>query len=131
MEISGLVITVALILSPVAWAVLLNLRDRRQSALYGTIMKQFVSEDFCGRVAIQIRCALLSRKGVATIDVLYCSQDEIWDVITRLSRIPTLSPNVSLEMKGAVDRQCLATFIVATTRRQPLRRTSRPSLATG
>ncbi|MFQ5897297.1 MAG: hypothetical protein ACE5JN_03530 [Candidatus Methylomirabilia bacterium] len=131
MQLGGLVFTVALIPGPLVWAVLLNLRERRQSTLCWSVMRRFVPRDFHGRVAVQVRYPLLSRRGVVRVDVLLRSRDEVWDVITRLSQIPVLSPNVGLELKGPVDRLYLATFTVETTGRQPLRRVSQPSLATG
>ncbi|MFQ5520199.1 MAG: hypothetical protein ACE5FK_02275 [Candidatus Methylomirabilia bacterium] len=131
MQLGGVVFTAVLILAPLAWVGLLNLRERRQSALYGAVIGQFASRDFRGRVAVQIRAPLLLRRGGVKVDVLLRSRDEIWEVIRRLSQIPVLSPQIGLELQGTTDRLCLATFTVETVGGQLLWRESQPSLATG
>lgn len=129
-QLAELILTFGLMASLIGWMVLLNLRDRRQSALNATVTEQFSSEEFRGRVAIRIRCLLLSRKSEVTVDLLACSRDELWGVIARLARIPVLSPSVSVHVTDTGD-QCLATFTVATTSRAPLAPVCQPSVATG
>ncbi len=130
MQLGGLLVVIALTYGPlVALMVLLNLRDRRKSRLHRTVLKQFASRDLRGRVAIQVRCALLSPRSVVAIDMRACSRDEIWEAVGHLSR--SLPPCIRLVVDGMVDPQSPATFTVEATSTLPLCHPSRPSVATG
>lgn len=120
MRFSGLLVTFAVMLGPLAWGMLLNRRDRRRWALHGAMMKQFQSQDYRGRVAIRVYPAWVSRRGVVAIDLLGCARDEILDVMNRLSRIPCLSSKVLVEVKGTAGRLAILTFTVAVTSAESL-----------
>lgn len=129
MPLGGLVAMIGLTYGPVVGLMaLLNLRDRRQSRLHGSVLTQFGSLALRGRVAIQTRCALLSPRSVVAVDMRACSRDEIWEAVGRLSR--SLPPRVRLVVDGTLDPQLPATFTVEATQPLPLRHPSRPSVAT-
>ena len=130
MQVGGLLLAIALTYGPVVGLMaLLNLRDRRQLRVLGTVLKQFASRDLLSRVAIRIRCALLSPRSVVAIDMRACSRDEIWETVGRLSR--TLPPSVRLVVDGRVDPEFPATVTVEATGSPPLCHPSRPSVAPG
>lgn len=129
MVVGRLIAVLALTVGPpLGWAILLNLRDRRQARLLDAVVAQVSSRDLRGRVAVRVRCGLLSPSSVVSVYVLTESPNEIWEIMTRLSG--RLSPQIRLEVTGPVDRYFLATFIVEMRRRQPLPRPAQPTLAT-
>jgi hypothetical protein len=113
--------------TPVIWLILLNRRDRRQLALAHGVLDRVNSRDLRGRVAVQARSGLLWGRSVVTVDVLASSRNEVWEIMTRLSR--HLSPRVRLEVTGEIDQDLIATLVVEPMRRLP--RPAAPSLATG
>lgn len=128
-QVGGLLVGIALSYGPVVGLMtLLNLRDRRQSRLHGSVLTQFGSLALRGRVAIQTRCAVLSPRSLVTVDMRACSRDEIWEAVGRLSQ--SLPPRVRLVVDGTLDPQLPATFTVEATRPLPLRHPSRLSVAT-
>lgn len=130
MQLGGLAGILVLTLGPVVALVeLLNLRDRRQLTLLNTVCAQFSAQAVRSDIAVQVHCALFSRRSVVTVDMRACSPDEIWDAIMRLSQ--RLPPHVRLVVDGTVNRQLPATFTVEATVRPPLCSPSRPSVAIG
>lgn len=130
MAAGGLLIGISVTLGPVVGLMhLLNLRDRRESALQGVVLQKVNSRDLRGLIAFQIRCAFFSRRSLVALDMRACSRDQIWDVITRLSQ--SLPPRVRLVVDGTGDRHLLATLTVETAARHPRCRPSCPSVATG
>jgi hypothetical protein len=120
-EFGGVVIVLSLTLGPViVLIVLLNLRDRREGALLGAALEPFASRDARGRVAVQVRCAVFSRRSVVTIDMRACSRKEVWNAIARLSE--SLPPRVRLVVGGTVDRRLPVTFTVESLSRHRLSR---------
>ncbi len=105
--------------TPLVWALLLNLRDRRQARLLHAVLDQVSSPDLRGRVAVRVRSGVLWPRSRVEVSVLSWSVQELWDLMTRLSE--RLSPRVRLELTGPADRILLATFTVE----------GRPSLAAG
>ncbi len=78
---------ISMIVSPIiVLSVLLNRRDRRESSLRRNALEQVNSRNLSGLVAIETRCALLSRRSVIRVDMWGCSETQIWEVIERLSR---------------------------------------------
>lgn len=129
MVVGRLTVFLALTLgTPLVWLALLNLRDRRQASVLHAVLREISSRELLGRVAVRVRCGVLSRRCVATVSILACSRNEIWEIMARLSG--RLSPQVRLEVTGPVDRQFLATFTVKTTSGPPLLRRVQPFLAT-
>lgn len=130
MQLGGLVAVIGLTCGPVlVLLALLNRRDRRQARLVGTVLKELPRREFGGRVAVHVRCALVSPRSVVTVDMRACSREEIWEAIGRMSR--SLPPRVQLVVDGTVDPQVPATFTVEATSRLRLRSPSRPSVAIG
>lgn len=129
-QLGGAAIVLTVVLGPVVGLMgLHNLRDRRQSALLGTVLERLASRQLRGRFAVRVRCAALSRRSIVTIDMRGCSRDEIWDAVTRLSL--DLPPHARLVIDGTVGREVPATFTVETPRKPPLCQPSRRSVATG
>jgi hypothetical protein len=108
---------------------LLNLRDRRAARLREAVLAELPWVELRGLIAIQIRCAVLSRRSLVKIDMLVCTREQVWDVITRLPYI--LPPYVRLAVSGAVDRQFTATFTLETKGRCTLYPLCQPSPVTG
>ncbi|MGH7394159.1 MAG: hypothetical protein ACREJF_00955 [Candidatus Methylomirabilales bacterium] len=130
MQVGSLLLVIALTYGPVVGLMaLLNLRDRRESAVLGVVLKQLASRDLLGRIAIRIRCALLSPRSVVAIDMRACSRDEIWEAVRRLCQ--GLPPPARLVVDGRVDPQLPATVTVEATSSPPLCHPRRPSVASG
>ncbi|MBI4610375.1 MAG: hypothetical protein HY726_15370 [Candidatus Rokubacteria bacterium] len=113
---------------PLAWTILLNLRDRRQARLLRTVLDQLSSRELRGRIAVEVRCALLSADSQVAVHVLTFSQEELWEIMTRLAQ--RLAPRVRLEVSGQLDRLFHATVTMRTTGEEPHARPRQPSLAT-
>jgi hypothetical protein len=130
MQLGGLVLLVGMTYAPVVGLLgLLNLRDRRQSTLLGTVLGQLPWRELRGRLAIHARCALLSRRGLVRLDMRACSRDEIWEAVGRVSR--SLPPSVRLVIDGTVDPQFPAAVTVEATGSPPRCHPPRPSVAPG
>lgn len=107
MQLGGVLGVIAMTYGPVVLLLgLLNLRDRRESRLLGAVLNQFAARDFRGRLAVQVRCALLSPRGVVTVALRACSRDEVWEAVARVSR--SLPPQVRLVVDGIADPRFLA-----------------------
>lgn len=120
MQLGGFLLMVGITYGPVVGLLeLLNLRDRRQSRLLGSLMKELAARHFSGRIAVHVHCALLSRHSVVRLDMRACSPDEIWQAIARLSR--RLPPAVRLRVDGIVDPECPSpvTLTIPNTPRLP------------
>lgn len=130
MQLGGLLMTIAMTCGPVVGLLgLLNRRDRRESAMLASVLKQFASTNFRGRIAAQVRCALFSRRSVVKVYALAFSREEIWDAIARLSR--NLPPRVRLVINATGGPEFPAAVTVETCSSQPGRRPPRTSVATG
>jgi hypothetical protein len=130
MMLLRLVVGVAIIFGPVLmWLILLNLGDRRASRLRLIVSEPLASADLRGRLAIQVRCAVLPRSSTVIVVVLACTFHEVWDIFTRVaSRLP---PRVRFLIHGAVGRQFTERLsLEAKTGRLPSRR-PRASLVAG
>jgi hypothetical protein len=99
-----LVVGVVNIFGPVlVWLILVNLRDRRASRLRLTVSEELASADLRGRIAVQVRCAVVLQSDTVIVDVLACTHHEVWGIFTRVaSRLP---PRVRFLIHGAVGRQ--------------------------
>ena len=130
MQLGGLLAMIAMTYGPVVGLLgLLNRRDRRESAILGSVLTQFASPNFRGRIAAEVRCALFSRRSVVKVNALACSREEIWDAIARLSR--SLPSRVRLVIHATGDPELPAAFTVEIPGRQPGCRPPRTSVATG
>jgi hypothetical protein len=124
------VVSVSIIFGPVfVWLILLNLRDRRIAQLRLAVSEPLASAELRGRIAVQVRGAVLSRSSTVIVDALACTHHELWEIFTRVaSRLP---PCVRLLVHGAVGHQFARRFTLETvTRRLPARR-PRASLVAG
>lgn len=129
-KLGALVVGIALTVGPVlAWAMLLNLRDRREARLLSAVAPHVNSRDLRGRIAVRVRSGVLSPRSAVTLHLLAYSPGEIWELMTRLAQC--LSPHVRLEVSRPQDRQFLARFTVDAPRRQPDPCPRQPTLATG
>ncbi len=97
---------------------LLDLRDRRQARLRDAVLRLMTSEDVRSRIRIDVRCALLSRGGVVTVDMSACSREEIWEAVARLSH--GLPPRARVAVLGALDGQRTAVLRLEPPTRRPL-----------
>ena len=129
MQVGGLVLMVGMTYGPVvALLGLLNLRDHRQSRLLGSVIQRLPRREFGGRLAVQVRCALLSPRSVVTLDMRTCSREEIWQAVARLSR--SLPPGVRVLVDGTIDPRFPTLVTLAIPGRRPLARPSQPSAVT-
>ena len=129
-QLGGLLVMIAMTYGPVIGLLgLLNRRDRRESAMLGSVLKQFAFPSFRGRIAAEVRCALFSRRSVVKVNALACSRDEIWDAIARLSR--SVPSRVRLVIHATGDPELPAAFTVEIPGGQPGCRPPRASVAAG
>ena len=112
---------------PLTALMLLNLRDRRQARLLRTVLDQLSSPELRGRLAVRVRCGVLSSRSLVTLSILVCSQNEIWEVMRRAQ---PLSRDVRLEVSGPLDRCFLATFTMRSISTERGARPPEPALAT-
>ncbi len=86
LQVMGELIGISIIVSPIMiLSVLLNDRDRRESKLNSIAMEQVNSRNLRGLVAIETRCAILSRWSVIRVDIWGCSDKQIWEMVRQLS----------------------------------------------
>ncbi len=129
LQLGEIIVAALLTVGPLLGVMLLlNLRDRRQATLL-SMMWQLTPKDLSDLIAIRVRCAVISRRGAVTVDMLACSREEIWEAITRWS--PNLPPHVRLLVNGKVDPGLQASFRIETTCRQPRCCPPRPSVVAG
>jgi hypothetical protein len=89
------------ILGPLALLLgFLHIRDRRQSMLYPTVLRELNSPDLRGRFAVNIRCRPFGADAVS-VELWQCSREQAWDIIERLSA--KLPDHVRLEVDGLAD----------------------------
>lgn len=128
-DLGGLIAVPLFTLGPVlGLMLLLNDRDRRQKRLLNKVW-QIIPKDLSDRVGIQIRCGLILRRSLVTVEMQDCSREEIWEAIARWPA--HLPPKVRLLVNGAVDRRLSARFTVETTRRPLPCSPHRPSPVAG
>ncbi len=86
LQVMSELIGISIIVSPIMiLSVLLNHRDRRESKLNSIAMEQANSRNLRGLVAIETRCAILSRWSVIKVDMRDCSDKQIWEMVRQLS----------------------------------------------
>ena len=113
MELVKLVFGIVITFGSVAVLLtLLNWRDRRVSRLRHTAFEQLALPELCGRVAVQVRCVIFSRRSTVTVDLLAGTPREVWNVFTRL--VSGLPPRVRLVVHGTVDRGFARPFTLET-----------------
>jgi hypothetical protein len=82
--------------------VMLNRRDRRQARLFVAVCEGFPSEELRSDLAIHVRCGLLGRRAVVTVDMRGCAPRQVWEATARLRGL--LPPVVQLRLEGPVDQ---------------------------
>ena len=128
-QLGGFFVVILFTVGPVlALLLLLNLRDRRHARLLDVVW-QLAPRDLSDHVAIQVRCAVFTRRAVVTVDMHACSRDEIWVAIARWST--GLPPKVRLLVNGRVDLGVAARFTLETNCRPLLGCPPRPSPVAG
>lgn len=128
MVVGRVAVVLALTLGwPIIWLMLLNLRDRRQDRVLQTVLGEVNSRELMGQVAVRVRSGLVSRRSVVMVHILAYSPNEIWEIMTRLSR--RLSPEVRLELTGTVGREPVTPFTVRMERSRLASHLPAPSLA--
>lgn len=98
-------------LLPVAFVIgLLNRRDRREAALLGAACREFPADAVRSDLAIAVRCALVSGRGLVQIDTGPRALAEVMPAIARLrGRLP---PEIRVVVDTRVDRQVAARVTV-------------------
>jgi hypothetical protein len=115
--IFGVIITFGAV---VVLLTLLNRRDRRASQLRHTVLDQLTLPELRGRVGVQIRCAVFTRRSAVIVDLLAGTPQEVWHSFRRIaSRLP---PRVHLVVHGTPDSCDTKPFMLATTTRRLLAR---------
>lgn len=80
---------------------ILEARDRRESKLYGIILKQLNSPGLRGLFSFRVRLGLLFRRDIVILDLWGCSSEQIWGTTVPLSM--SLPPEVRLVVNGTMD----------------------------
>ena len=115
-QFGGLAAVALLTLGPVlGLLLLLNRRDRHRAVLLGLVWER-APRDLAASIAVQIRCALFSSRGMVTVEMQACTRDEIWEAVARWS--PHLPPRVRLVVKGAMDWGRMTDLTLEASRRR-------------
>jgi hypothetical protein len=96
---------------------LLEVRDRRQSTLYGVILKELNSPDLRGLFAVEIQCGIFSRQDTVIVDLWNCPKEQVWDAIIKLSA--HLPSKVRLVVNGMADPCSQSTLTLKVQRNIP------------
>lgn len=130
MELTKTVLMATLLFGPVLTMVfLLNWRDYRVSQLRHIVVDQLGLHDLRGRIAVHIRCGLLSGRSTVAVDLLASTPYEIWDTFTRVAA--HLPPRVHFLVRGMVDGRGTQLFTLNTTTIRLPSRTPSTLLAPG
>jgi hypothetical protein len=92
---------------------LLHVRDHRKSIIDGIACKGLNSPDLRGLVAVNTKCALLSKRCTVGIDMWNCSDERIWDVDVIEGPRVNLPSHVRLVVNGIAARSPKAIFLLA------------------
>lgn len=110
LRLGGLIMIIALIVSPLALlAELLNARDRREAKLATIVWSHFASREVRGLIGLKIRCATLGKRSCVTLYPWSCFDDGVWQAITRLAH--QLPPHVHLRVECARTGGLAAIFL--------------------
>ncbi len=102
-DLAVLVVVLAVGVGPVGVLIaLLNRRDRREAALLRAACAAFSAQTLRSDVAVRVRCAVLSRRSVVTVDLRACTPAEFWEAMTRLRQ--GLPPSARLRLDGTMGR---------------------------
>jgi len=105
--------------APVAWLILLNLRDRRSRWLNSVVQRALALPSLRGRYAVRIRCPLALRT-LVVVEVLDGTPHEVWDIFSCLANV--LPPRVTLQVHNIGDRLFTRPFMLQTVTRRWLAR---------
>jgi hypothetical protein len=98
---------------------LLHLRDHRKSKIEGIACKELHSPDLRRLVAVDTKCALLSKRCTVEVDMWNYSNERIWDVIEGL-RI-NLPSSVRLIVNG-IGARSPKIFLLENKKNYPIRK---------
>jgi hypothetical protein len=102
-QVGVLLVVLALGVGPVAVLIgLLNRRDRREARLFARVCEGLSPQAMRSDVAVRVRCAILGRRSVATVDMQGCAPAQVWEAMARLRGL--LPPAVQLRLEAPVDR---------------------------
>ena len=104
---------------PLVGLMLLNRRDRRREKILQTVLDELSSRELMGRVAVRVRSGVLWRRSVVMIHILAGAPDEIWEIMTRLSR---QLPEVQFRLTGTVGWDPVTPFTMSLDGRKPFPR---------
>lgn len=111
---------------PLVGLMLLNLRDRRRERILQTVLDELSSRELMGRVAVRVRSGVLWRRSVVMIHILAGAPDEIWKIMTRLSRG---LPEVQFRLTGTVGWDPLTPITLRLDSGGPVSRLAEPFAA--
>lgn len=106
-RLAHLIVLLAVVVGPlVAWLLLLNRRDRREGRVHTALSRVLHAPDLDERLAVQVRCGVLSPRCVARVYFSALSVGEFWAFGTRLARI--VPRHVRLVLDGTIDARAPA-----------------------
>ncbi|MBI4588577.1 MAG: hypothetical protein HY725_07035 [Candidatus Rokubacteria bacterium] len=112
--VTAIIIALLVLGGPLGAALLLNVRDRRERRLLQAVLDCLNGRELRGRVAVEVRCGLLSPRGLVRVHLLAATRSEIWELLGRLAeRVPS---RVRLEVRGPMEQPALATFTLEPAR---------------
>jgi hypothetical protein len=102
-DLGILVVTLTVGVGPVAVLIgLLNRRDRREAALFRAACAAFSAQALRSDVAVRVRCGLVARRSVVSVDLRACTPAEFWEAMTRLRQ--ELPSSARLRLDGTMGR---------------------------
>jgi len=102
-DVGFLVVTLTVGVGPVAVLIgLLNRRDRREAALFRAACAAFSAQALRSDVAVRVRCGLVARRSVVSVDLRACTPAEFWEAMTRLRQ--ELPSSARLRLDGTMGR---------------------------
>ena len=106
-RLAHLIVVLVVVVGPlVAWLLLLNRRDRREDRVHTALSPVLHAPDLDERLAVQVRCGVLSARCVARVYFSALSGGELWAFGTRLARI--VPRHVRLVLDGTIDARAPA-----------------------
>jgi hypothetical protein len=102
-DVGFLVVALTAGVGPVAVLIgLLNRRDRREAALFRAACAAFSAQALRSDVAVRVRCGLVARRSVVSVDLRACKPAELWEAIARLRQ--ELPSSARLRLDGTMGR---------------------------
>jgi hypothetical protein len=96
--------------------VLLRMRDRREAALWATVLPELNLPDLRGLFSVKIKSRPFGRDAVM-VELWGCSREQVWDLMERLSK--RLPARVRVVVNGISDCRLNSIWTLTVTKNLP------------